>query len=121
VPQPVPVAGLVLARQQPEVPADRLGVAEPARVVEERGHRLGRADADPGDAPQAGDGGRLRRPAVQLLLEAPHLAVERLDIFEQWVPPPLLRSRRQVEMAEPGQPLFSPQAGVPGRHHARLA
>src|SRR5262249_60943387 len=63
-PQPIPVTRLVLAGDQPEVPADRLGIPEAMRVVDEGSHRLGRANADPGDAPQAGDGGRTGRPGV---------------------------------------------------------
>ncbi len=48
VPEPVPAARLVPARDRPEVPADRLRIPEPVRVVDERGHRLGRPGADPG-------------------------------------------------------------------------
>jgi hypothetical protein len=77
-------------------------------LVEERNHRLSRADAHAGDAAQAGDGGRLLRPVVQLLLNAPHLAVERLDLFAQQVPAQLLRGREQLQLAEPGQALLRP-------------
>jgi hypothetical protein len=52
VPQPIPGPRLVLARDQPEVPADRLGMPEAIRVVDEGGHRLGRTDAHAGDAAQ---------------------------------------------------------------------
>jgi hypothetical protein len=47
VPEPVLLARLDLARDEAEVPAGRLGVAEPVRVAGERGRRLGRAGADP--------------------------------------------------------------------------
>jgi hypothetical protein len=83
VPEPVPVARLVLARDEAEVPADRLGGAEPVRVVDERGHRLGRPGPDPRDGPQHGHGRRLPGLAVQLLFDAPDLPRERLDLFEQ--------------------------------------
>ena len=52
------------------------------RVVEEGGHRLGRADADPGNAAQLRDGGRLLRLAGQLLLDPSPLAEESLDFLE---------------------------------------
>ena len=61
VPQPIPVPRLVLARDQSEVPAGRLGIPEAIRVVDEGGHRLGRTDAHAGDASQQEHGGRVFR------------------------------------------------------------
>jgi hypothetical protein len=43
-------------------------------IVDEDGHRLRRAGADPGDAPQAGDSGRATSLVIQLPLDPPHLA-----------------------------------------------
>jgi hypothetical protein len=69
---------------------------------------------------------------IQLLLDPPHLADERLDLFEQQIPPQLLRRRGQGQLAEPHQTLLGPQTrlfrwddasaseecanGVQGRH-----
>src|SRR5262245_57784124 len=52
VPEPIPVTGLVLTRNQPEIAADRLGMAKAVRIVHEGDHRFGRADAYPRDAAQ---------------------------------------------------------------------
>jgi hypothetical protein len=49
-----------LTRDQSEVPAHRLGVAEAIGVIHECGHRLRRAEAHLGDAAQAGGCGRRR-------------------------------------------------------------
>src|SRR5262249_33695605 len=78
----------------------------------EGGHRLGRAETHARDAAQLRDGGRVLGLVVQLLLEASHLAEERLDLLEQEVPPQLLGGRGQLELAEPGQPLLRPQAAL---------
>jgi hypothetical protein len=51
VSQPIPVVRLILAGDQAEVPADRLGIPEAMRVVDEGGHGLRGAGAHPGDAP----------------------------------------------------------------------
>ncbi len=48
VSQPVLVPRLVLARDQPEIPPHRPGVAKALRVINERGRRLGGAGANPG-------------------------------------------------------------------------
>jgi hypothetical protein len=85
VPEPIAVSRLVLTRDEPEVSPDRLGIPEAMWVVDEGSHRLRRAGADPRDAPQAGDGGRAARLAIQLLLDPPHLPRQRLDLLEQQV------------------------------------
>jgi hypothetical protein len=62
-PEPVAAVRLLTAGHQAEVPADGLAVAEAARVVHERGHRLG-VRARPGDGPQQGDGRRAAGPVA---------------------------------------------------------
>src|SRR5262245_39848853 len=114
VPQPVLVARLILARDQSEIATDRLGIAKAVRVIHEGGHRFGRADPHSRDATQLTDGGSVPRLTAQLLLEAAALAVERLDLLQQQVPPQLLRERGQVELTEPGQALLRPESGMPG-------
>ena len=47
---------------------------------------------------------------IQLLLDPPHPAEERLDLFEQQIPPQLLRSRGQFQLAEPHQTLLGPKS-----------
>ncbi|MGA2705965.1 MAG: hypothetical protein ABSH35_33395 [Isosphaeraceae bacterium] len=91
------------------------------RIIDEGGHSLCRANANSRDASQASDGRKVLRLMVQLLLDTLHLADERLDLFEQKVPPQLLRSRRQGQLAEPGQTLFRPQTGLPRGHDACAA
>jgi hypothetical protein len=73
------------------------------------GHRLSRADAHTGNAAQLSNAGRLLRLLVQLLLDPPRLADERLDLFEQQIPPQLLRSGGQGQLAEPHQTPLGPK------------
>src|SRR6202043_2482507 len=95
VPEPIFVTRLVLARNEPEVPADRFGIAKAVWVIHECYHRLGSANAHSWNAAQLSDGGRLLRLAIQLLFDTSHLADQRLDLFEQEIPAQLLRSRGQ--------------------------
>jgi hypothetical protein len=88
------------------------------RVVDEGGHGLRRAGAHPGDAPQPGDGGRTPRLVIQLVLDAPHLVRQQLDLLEQHVPPQPLRPRRQLKPTEPLQAPLRPQGGPPRGHDA---
>ncbi len=58
VPEPIPVARLVLRRNQTEIPAHRLGMWEAMRIIDEGGHSLCRANTNSRDAAQASDGRR---------------------------------------------------------------
>ena len=55
---------------------------------------------------------------LQLLLDPPNLAHERLDLLEQEVAPQLLRRRRQVQPTEPIQSLPRPEGGLSRGHDA---
>jgi hypothetical protein len=74
VPQPVLVAGLILARDQSETAADRLGIAKAVRVVHEGGDRLARAETHSGDTAQLPDGGRVLFKVNQTNRGAPQMA-----------------------------------------------
>jgi hypothetical protein len=87
------------------------------RVVEERGHRLGRPGPDPGDGPQLPDRRRSPGLAVELLFDAPHLAGERVDPLEEQAAPQLLGACRQVQLPEPPDAGLRPQGRVPRRGH----
>jgi hypothetical protein len=119
VPERVPVPRLVLARHRPEVVADGLGVREPVRVVNERGHRLGGSGPDTGDGPQQADGRGPPGLAVQLWLDPAHLEGERLNLLERQVAPELLRERRRLQSAEPLEAGLGSPPGVLRRGHAR--
>ncbi len=123
VPQPIPVARLVLARDQPEVPA-----RPPWHPRKRCGSSTKAATASavrtptPGMVRSRSDGGRVLRLLIQLLLDPPHLARQRLDLLEQQVPPQLLRRRRQLQPTEPLQALLRPQRrAAPGARRRRIA
>src|SRR5262249_56711051 len=99
VPEPIPVTRLVLTRDQPEIAADRLSTSKAVRIIHERGPRFGRADTHSRDAAQLRDGRRLLRLMIQLPFDPSHLAEEGLDLFEQQIPPQLLRNRGQGQLA----------------------
>jgi hypothetical protein len=75
VAEAIPFAGLVLAWNQAEVTTDRFRTAETVWIIDEgcQGFRCSNPDAR--NAPQLTHGRSLVRPAIQLLLKAPQLAV----------------------------------------------
>src|SRR5579864_1659004 len=91
------------------------------RIIDEGNHGFCRANTDSRDASQASDGGRVLRLIIQLLLDTSHLADERVDLFEQEIPPQLLRNRGQGQPPEPGQTLSRPETRLPRGHDASAA
>ena len=61
------------------------------------------------------------RVMIELLLDTLYLADERFDLLEEEIPPQLLGSSGQGQLAEPGQALFRPEAGFPRGHDASAA
>jgi hypothetical protein len=71
------------------------------RIVHERGHGLGRADADAWDASQQQDRRRQLGPTIQFLFDASQLSIQRLDFFQEKIPAQFLRRRRQGQLTKP--------------------
>ena len=65
------------------------------RIIDEGSHRFGRANANSRDALQQQHRRRMLSPTAQLLFDASQLPIERLDLFQQEIPPQLLRQRGQ--------------------------
>lgn len=65
------------------------------RVNHECGHCFGRANPHSRDAAQLSDARRLLRLMIQLMFDPQHPANQRLDLFEQEIPPQLLQYRGQ--------------------------